>query len=93
MKRIAQYILLALVLFSLHAFAEGVKRTEAFTTPDDLYCILQDRHGLIWVGGSAGLQSYHGYELRDWRGDGRAQMATGVTRGSPASASANSPIG
>lgn len=80
MKRIALYILLVLAFFPLQSFAEGVKRTVAFTTPDDLYCFLQDHRGLIWVGSSAGLQSYDGYELCDWRGGGRAQMATGVIR-------------
>jgi len=80
MKRIIQYMLLALSLFSFRIFAEGIKTTVAFTTPDDLYCFLQDHHGLIWVGSSAGLYSYDGYELCDWRGGGRAQMATGVIR-------------
>jgi ligand-binding sensor domain-containing protein/AraC-like DNA-binding protein len=80
MKNIGLYLLLALSLFPFQILAEGVNTMTAFTTPDDLFCILQDRHGLIWVGGSAGLQSYDGYELRDWRGGGRAQMATGVIR-------------
>ena len=52
----------------------------AFSSPDDLYCLQQDHRGLLWVGSSAGLLSYDGYEVRDWQGGGLEQMMTGVVR-------------
>ena len=74
-------IFLALgILLPVLTFAQQTESwTETvFTTPDDQYCILQDHRGLLWVGADSGLKSYDGYTVHDWRGEGLAQMGTGV---------------
>ena len=74
--------LLIISLFTLLGAAaqEPTRVQTAVTSPDDLYCLMQDHRGLLWMGSSAGLLSYDGYEVHNWQGGGVEQMMTGVTR-------------
>ena len=67
-------------VFGVTAQESVAKTGVAYTSPDDLYCLLQDHRGLLWMGSSSGLLSYDGYEVRDWQGLGLEQTLTGVTR-------------
>ena len=81
MTRSLLSLFIASLFTLLGAAAQEPTRVQtAFTSPDDLYCLMQDHRGLLWLGSSAGLLSYDGYEVRDWQGGGVEQMMTGVTR-------------
>lgn len=63
-------LLLLAILFSAMAHASGINirlmQNVSVSLTDELRCIYFDREGLLWIGTSAGLKSYDGYQTRTY---------------------------